>query len=109
MCFLNSNILNISYHQFDEISKEDRKNIRERIAYGYEPTLKERLKFLFREYAHDSILNNEKSIKAIKNTRNYLTHYGSKRSDFIENPLILNDINNELEKVIKAVMLKTIG
>ncbi len=94
---------------FEEISKEDRRSIRERLAYGYEPSLKYRLEFLFSKYAHNSILNNEKSIEAIKNTRNYLTHYGKKQKDVIDDVLKLNEINNELEKIIKAVMLKTIG
>jgi hypothetical protein len=85
----------------------------EKLAFAYEPTLKERLTELFRdsgELGFDSVFEDvETLVKKIRDSRNYLTHYDARLQNKVMEPSEMVKVTEQIAEYLLFLILRDIG
>lgn len=96
-----------------ELSSDHKDSLMSRIKYGYEYSLRTRLKYLFKSLdvrSSELITNNQSLfINNLIDTRNYLTHLDKNLSKSAMNSIQLIPFNHKLKLFILILILKKLG
>lgn len=97
----------------ETMSKERIKEIQDKLSFGYEPTLKNRLSEILDSCSiTPKLLGEKKNIKFIRqiiDTRNYLTHYGKKSVNVLTSITDLHETSEIMEKLSRFNLLKSMN
>ncbi len=97
----------------NEISKDEIKDLKGKLKYGYEPSLEARLNDLFKSSNITKKILNEKKYtifsKKVSETRNYRTHLGTKTENVIDDSKELLKVCNILDRLARYNILKIMG
>lgn len=99
------NVLNV-------VDKKYKKWLELELAYSNEPSLRQRLKDIYK--MHEDIFkifvtNKKEFINNVIQTRNYLTHYDKKNERTVMTGIELNILINQLKLMLHIILLKEIG
>jgi hypothetical protein len=95
----------------DTIDPDFKEGLKSRIKFGYEYSLRRRIKELFRNnnnFLNDFIVDAETFQKEIVDTRNYYTHYDEK-SNFVKEDIELYQLIEKVKVVFFALFLFDLG
>lgn len=101
----------------NNVSNDHKQSLRNKIKYGYEFSLRKRLKLILNEdlLEYESILckiipNKSDFINKVVNTRNYLTHYSkSSEEHAITNDTELREYTYNLQMLFRLCLIKEMG